>query len=45
MVRHTLKILQEMLQDFESVPDHFTTLRNKGLIWTKSFQKEFSIQT
>ena len=31
MVRHTLKILQQMLQDFESVSDHFTTLRSKGL--------------
>ena len=26
MVRHTLKILQQMLQDFESVSDHFGTL-------------------
>ena len=26
MVRHTLKILQQMLQDFQSVPDHFQTL-------------------
>ena len=36
MVRHTLKILQQMLQDFESVPDHITTLRSKGLMiaWT-----------
>ena len=31
MVRHTLEILQQMLQDFESVSDHFTTLRSKGL--------------
>ena len=32
MVRHTLKILQQMLQDFESVSDHFGTLCIKGLI-------------
>ena len=32
MVRHTLEILQYLLQDFQSVSDHFTTLRNKGLI-------------
>ena len=31
MVRHALKILQQMLQDFESVPHHFTALRSKGL--------------
>ena len=31
MVRHTLKILQHLLQDFLSVSDHFTTLRSKGL--------------
>ena len=34
MVRHTLKILQhlqQLLQDFLSVSDHFTTLRGKGL--------------
>ena len=30
MVRHTIKILQQMLQDFESVSDHFT-LRIKGV--------------
>ena len=32
MVRHTLEILQYLLQDFQSVLDHFATLRNKGLI-------------
>ena len=32
MVRHTLKTLQQMLQDFQSVSDHFTTLQSKGLI-------------
>ena len=32
MVRHTLEILQYLLQDFQSVSDNFTTLRNKGLI-------------
>ena len=31
MVRHTLKILQQMLQDFWSISDHFTTLQSKGL--------------
>ena len=31
MVRQTLKILQQMLQDFKSMSDHFTTLRIKGL--------------
>ena len=30
MVRHTLKILQQMLQDFKSEPDHFGALRIKG---------------
>ena len=32
MARHTLKILQQMLQDFKSVSDHFGTLCIKGLI-------------
>ena len=31
MVRHTLKILQQMLQDFQSVSDRFKTLCIKGL--------------
>ena len=31
LVRHTLKILQQMVQDFKKVSDHFTTLRSKGL--------------
>ena len=31
MVRHVLKILQQMVQDLQSVSDHFTTLRSKGL--------------
>ena len=31
MVRHTLKILQQMLKDFYSVSDHFGTLWIKGL--------------
>ena len=31
MVRHTLNILQQMLQDFYSVSDHFGTLCIKGL--------------
>ena len=32
MVRHTLKILQQMQQGFLSVADHFMTLRSKGLM-------------
>ena len=31
MVRHTLKILQQMLQDFQNVSDHFGTLTIKEL--------------
>ena len=31
MARHTLKNLQQILQDFLSVSDHFTTLRSKEL--------------
>ena len=31
MIRHTLKILLQMLQDFYSVSDHFGTLSIKGL--------------
>ena len=31
MVRLTLKILQQMLQDFESVSDHFGAYCNKRL--------------
>ena len=31
MVRQTLKISQQMLQDFQSMYDHFGTLRIKGL--------------
>ena len=31
MVRHTLKVLQQMLEDFKSVSDHFGTLCIKGL--------------
>ena len=31
IVKHTLKILQQMLQDFLSVFDHFGTLCIKGL--------------
>ena len=32
MVRCTLKILQQMLQEFESVSDNFGTLCIKGII-------------
>ena len=31
MAKHTLKILQHLLQDFKSASDHFTTLWSKGL--------------
>ena len=31
MIRHTLKISQHLLQDFQSVPEHFGTLCIKGL--------------
>ena len=31
MIRHALKILQHLLQDF-CVSDHFMTLQSKGLI-------------
>ena len=31
MVGHTLRILQQILQDFKSVSDHFGTLCIKGL--------------
>ena len=31
MVRHTLKILQQILQDFKSVSDHFATCEVNGL--------------
>ena len=31
MVKHNLKILQQMLEDFKSVSDHFGMLCIKGL--------------
>ena len=37
MVRHTLKILQHLLQDFLSVSDHFTAMRSKGLSISKNW--------
>ena len=40
MVKHTLKILQQMLQDFK-VSDHFTTLRSKGLNGSNEYWKEY----
>ena len=43
MVRHTLNILQHLLQDFKSVSDHFTTLRSKGLMSAKLFDVPTSI--
>ena len=42
MVRHTLKILQQMLQDFKSMSDHFTTFRSKGLITSSLIPKILS---
>ena len=42
MVRHTLKILQQMLQGFLSVSDHFTTLRSKRLITSSLIPKILS---
>ena len=36
MVIHTLEILQQMLQDFQSVSDHFRILCIKGLKGTLS---------
>ena len=41
MVKHTLKILQEILQDFKSVIDHFGTLCIKGL---RNFQSLIVLQ-
>ena len=40
MVRHTLKILQNLVQDFQSVFDHFGTLCIKGL---KANLRQFNI--
>ena len=37
MVRYSLKILQHLLQDFQSVSDHFTTLQSKGLKQVTTF--------
>ena len=42
MVRHTLKVLQQLLQDFQSEPDHFGTLRIKGLTDRHTKLKWFS---
>ena len=43
MVRHTLKTLQQILQDFKSVSDHFTTLQSKGLIAEKRDDQGYQI--
>ena len=43
MVRHTSKILQQMLQDFYSVSDHFMTFRSKGLTILTRFN-QFIVQ-
>ena len=40
MVRHTLKILQQMLEDFYSVSDHFKTLQSKRLTKPNRLQTE-----
>ena len=42
MFRHTLKILQHLLQNFQSVPDHFGKLYIKGLriLLTKKEEKK-----
>lgn len=36
MIRHTLRILKHLLQDFQSVSNHFTILRSKGLKYTET---------
>ena len=39
MVRHTVKVLHHLLQDFQSVSDHFGILCNKklkGEIWRQT---------
>ena len=38
MARHTLKIFQQMLQDFKSVSDHFTASQSKGLLFNISLE-------
>ena len=56
MVGHTLKSLQHLLQDFQSVPDHFETLYIKRvkriirttislLLWFKIFLHEYYSST
>ena len=42
MVRQTLKILQQMLQDFKSVSDHFGTLYIKEFNHLKIIQYSYS---
>ena len=44
MVRRTLKILQERPQGFESVSDHFGSLRIKGLKFQKVFNTSLIIR-
>ena len=39
MVRHTLKILLQLLQDFKSVSDHFGTLYIKQLNYFARFYR------
>ena len=40
MVKHNLKIFQQILQDFQSVFDHFGALCIKGFKVTKTFSLE-----
>ena len=42
MVRHTLKILQQMLQDFLSTSDYFRTLGINGLFFFYSIYQAVS---
>ena len=42
MVRHTLNILQQKLQDFLNVSDHFGTSCIKGLILISKHCKELT---
>ena len=43
MVRHTLKILQHLLQDFQSVSDKFGTLYIKELILENALKGKINL--
>ena len=45
MIRHTLQIMQHLLQDFQSVFDHFGLLRIKRLKQGSPFQNLLSLFT